>query len=1674
MLFRLPSHSVARTGAAYRIRLVLLALLALAPGWAATAAAGPGQATPDRAAAESGLMAGMQAWFADLGSRLPGHAGNLEAERRVAARFQASGFDWGAIRFQAPSFVPGATALLIPEQPPFQLHPLHPSLLRPGNFLEDTLRPRVVYLGKGAAADLAAVQGCDLNGALFVMDFDCGTAWIRLLRFGPCGFVFAGTPDPYCGEARRKVHNTEVSVPRFLLLPAEVERLMNCFGPDRVIADAVVEAEPSRWRNEWLRDLWVLVPGADPDLERDVIVMTAPLDCNGVAPGLAEGGQAGANLYLLLHLLESFRAEPPARSVLLVAVNAHTQAFLGERLLAWHLLAPRHNLEGVRATLAAEARYERLIADYYRELQQDLAGTDRLAPEAKLIALRRLEDRSTGRNVRLKAPIVALAKRDVNLTKAKRLRLQQDEDLSADVRRARMADLAQSLDAYVHVLTLFNKVGVKTTLGELTAAESAILDEYVDTIGRDYGRRQELNQRDLDIDVANGAIRQALSGRPVRLVVNLDLNWRNREIGFCSFSAKWLNPSWSARLGLHAVRVARDCVPGVASPLLDTMTNLGGLSQQYYFPEIESALACFALVDTPAVSLKTAFADPGPGFTPADTIAALDEGIVAELFPFLTVFFRAFLAEPAVTATSELPDVSGHLTYASLVKTYKFDEFAATVLPQLPVPNTAVIFAPARLHQSFVDREVIRPNFLLTDARASQVQYGPELSVHAYQMDADFRRVQHVLDVGDVLDKVPADLLRPQDVHTLALFPCVEYPIWCRQDSSSISFVPITVEEYIVLDAAQNSAPRKYGIAGIASLLSSKVMPFNTRGPAAVYLAPGRRVKILTDEKMGALNAEAAEPEGRGFASAAELGPDLPRLAAGDMAHLNRHRLRKLRGVSNELIDGFLERGAAAAVEMADAARDRDPLAYLRSLYAAVGSQMKAYRQIAAMTNDMLKAVVFYMALLLPFCFFVQKLLFRFVKLEWQLCVFGFLFLSMFAVFRLIHPAFRVAQAPEAILIAFVMGTLGAFVIFILHSRFEGEMQLLFLTYSGMEEAAVGYSTVGQKAMLIGVNNMKRRRIRTTLTTATVVLVTFTMLAFSSVSRRLSPTVVAVSSKAPYTGLFFQWPGNRRMDEATLDVFRHLFAGQAETILVRRWLLPTVLDVRLAPPPFAVSTARGGRARIDAFLGLSRADASFLGRLPLLPGSEFFSADDAAEAVLPVATAAVLGLTAADVGTADLFFNGHKFRLVGLVDGQRLRALQDLNGQPILPIKDIETSRGMTPVSGEIRRRDVKRDAGPDTGPAAQRTGVFYVETAALVLLPVETARQLGATPFSVSVRFAADADIWPAVDRVMTATDARFFASSLQPFDVGQQGRRRSQAGVYYVGSGYRTSIGGLSRLVIPILIAGTIILNTMLGAVYERKSEISVYNAIGLNPTHIALFFLAEAFVYGILGAVGGYLIGQLLSLALMHSGLVGGINLNFSSLAVVYVILFTITVVLLSTLYPALVATRTAVPSGKHRWSLPKPDGARMELVFPFIYEPALAAAIVAYLNEYFSRFTEASFGELIATPRAAAAGTDAAGRARYTLGYTLALAPYDLGVTQDVEFCAAYDELVQSYRVRLRIDRLSGQDTNWTTTNKPFLERLRQYLIHWRNLSRDRHEHYARESEALFGLPASGTD
>ena len=57
----------------------------------------------------------------------------------------------------------------------------------------------------------------------------------------------------------------------------------------------------------------------------------------------------------------------------------------------------------------------------------------------------------------------------------------------------------------------------------------------------------------------------------------------------------------------------------------------------------------------------------------------------------------------------------------------------------------------------------------------------------------------------------------------------------------------------------------------------------------------------------------------------------------------------------------------------------------------------------------------------------------------------------------------------------------------------------------------------------------------------------------------------------------------------------------------------------------------------------------------------------------------------------------------------------------------------------------------------------------------------------------------------------------------------------------------------------------------------------------------------------------------------------------------------------------------------------------------------------------------------------------------------------------------------------IERVSGGDTNWVTANKPFLERMRKFLIRWRNIDPTRQAWFVKNAAEMFrsGAPPVAT-
>jgi hypothetical protein len=293
---------------------------------------------------------------------------------------------------------------------------------------------------------------------------------------------------------------------------------------------------------------------------------------------------------------------------------------------------------------------------------------------------------------------------------------------------------------------------------------------------------------------------------------------------------------------------------------------------------------------------------------------------------------------------------------------------------------------------------------------------------------------------------------------------------------------------------------------------------------------------------------------------------------------------------------------------------------------------------------------------------------------------------------------------------------------------------------------------------------------------------------------------------------------------------------------------------------------------------------------------------------------------------------------------------------------------------------------------------------------------------------------------------------------------------GVYRHLLGTVLKASGAKDLFFPIVLGGLVIFGTMLGSVADRKKEIYTFSALGLAPKHVATLFFAESMVYALIGGLGGYLLAQgtlkVLGVASEY-GLVRVPEMNMSSSNTIVTILIVMATVLISSVYPAVKASKSANPGLMRIWRPPEPNGDVMDLVFPFTVSQYDITGVVSFLQEHFGNHTDTGLGRFMTShvelvkEKSGELGLDA----------NLALAPFDLGVSQSFSLRSTPSEIPGIDEVRVVLTRSSGQPKDWQRLNKVFLDDLRQQFLIWRSIPRQTMELYRQRTLTALGGGAS---
>ncbi|MCS7180390.1 MAG: hypothetical protein NZ891_03460, partial [bacterium] len=234
------------------------------------------------------------------------------------------------------------------------------------------------------------------------------------------------------------------------------------------------------------------------------------------------------------------------------------------------------------------------------------------------------------------------------------------------------------------------------------------------------------------------------------------------------------------------------------------------------------------------------------------------------------------------------------------------------------------------------------------------------------------------------------------------------------------------------------------------------------------------------------------------------------------------------------------------------------------------------------------------------------------------------------------------------------------------------------------------------------------------------------------------------------------------------------------------------------------------------------------------------------------------------------------------------------------------------------------------------------------------------------------------------------------------------------------------------------------------------------------IASLFFAESLVYAVLGAVSGYLLGQIIIKILMNAELLKGLVLNYSSLSAVISTIIIVLTVLLSTLYPARKASQMAVPDVTRKWILPPPKGDDWEFEFPFTVSEYEVLGLATFLTEYFNTYQDVSLGNFYTNGAKLKYEKEPSGKNKYIVETNIWLAPFDLGVSQ--QFNMFFQPLGQYnfYTINLLMKRTSGESTDWRRLNRRFLDGIRKQFLIWRTVSSEIKKEYEQQGKNNLGL------
>jgi ABC-type lipoprotein release transport system permease subunit len=1560
------------------------------------------------------------------------------------------------------------------------VYPFWPAQVRVSSTPPEGIRGKLIYSGDCRYAEM---KPASLLGQIAVIEASAGERWTEPFYDGARAEIVLGSPGTTWADLKDHDLRIPVNFPRFFVPPGALADDLRAGK----ISQATVKASV-QWQQKTATNYFALVRPLKNNPGRAALMFSVPLDSTSLVPDLSPGASQAVQTAAGLALVRELSKKPWNRPVVVFFSGADGIQFLGTRNMFFALGVPP-------ITWTEEIQS---LDDQIRDVQRDLTRAQQLQPRPQDISITADRDLIHRINEAIDFDLVTT----------------QDQLFRLRSQPAQTPEDAQTIQTLVERQIALNRLKAGFQSQPSLLATPDVIDTARDFLTRAIARlggqadhqgllqqyqsrESELTQR---IDLyhwladAEGRARDPdiheTGSRLIELLVGLDLSDHGSRAGPLFFGY------FQRATGIGNFALFKDWF----TPLLPDAA--GRPSEIAWWKKIENAIDLQPLDQTRAATsylagplpiaseLSPVWATPGLSMitlddlrlrrdTPADALASIDVRPILPQLSAVTELFSHAWNDPKFRGPTEMKrldaDLTGQVVSAAPgrpVPDLPCDGYLATYYyitslgGEKKIPPIGSMPWTLGMRRGEVQSTDSQGNYRfegLPRLRCDRPE-GPTralndmevFAVEAYRVDPDSGAITAATDLGSQSEDISWSADIKSDILPIRSVPfnCQEFSLVGLYDPRFLQ----TLNEVLPLDARRNAEPQRFNMLLFNRMLAGFVEP-GTRNDLLIRFGQiGNRLVLLNMPPRGvgqpALEARGYTPE-----ELNQIGP-LALATSRDFYRLDDRRLDDYRkaGVSSDLIDR-LHKDAGDQLQAAERSlQNDDAVSLIRQSTGTWAAEARIYEAAQDMARDVVRGAIFLLILCVPFSFCMERLLVASPNVYKQIAGIAVIFLIMSLLLWSFHPAFKISTSPFIIILSFAIISMACLVIFVVYGKFDTELKRLRSGRGNAEGTSFASAGVLTSAILLGIANMRKRRFRTVLTSATVVLITFAVLWFTSTSRFLGTTTISTGVASSHPGIMLRQRGYRPMPQLAADQLRAILADPALNLsnprVVERWWAVSASDPK-EEYNLSASAQPGQPPRtvgIEAVLGLTPGESE-LSKIADVIGPEKFARLETGQQNIVYLSAPI----ARDLGVREgqhIRLGGIDLEIAGIFDPLAFdRRVTMLSGESLAPLS---YAVGEMDTGGQDMDDTTPDAINLDNDSAASEAGTVYEHLSAsdFVIVPAPVCQKLlYGSLRTVGFRLQNQQQ----VQAVSEELSRRLSLATYAGYDDG----------VRLVVAGNLSSVSGFSQIAVPLLLAGLIIFNTMMGSIAERRREIHVYTSLGLAPLHVGGLFLAEAMTYGLVGTVFGYILGQGIGTLMLKLGWLGTVTLNYSGTSAILTMGLILLVVLLSAIIPARLASKIAAPSIDRTWKVPQPHDGQIRAELPFTINRTAADGALAYLAEYFESHREGSIGKF-SSDKIEPFWTDepASGAASRGLKTTVWLTPYDVGVRQRVTLRIHTGAHPDIYEVEVLLQRLSGDDGNWHRMNKTFLTELRKQFLQWRSLVPAQMLKYVQQSKQLF--------